>query len=170
MPYAFAHYISNYTEVPMSEEHMEDFTGWQRPAELLRTRHEGNAIGQGLSEPSMLASGAIDLVQDVTADCSVVASLCAALARPHTTYVDVGGQASFSLPLLIINSFCAVCYIHSTISSTFQSCPTMGSTYSVSISTVATEKLLSTIAFLDPKRRERYMLWTANSQASFGQH
>lgn len=37
----------------------------------------------------MKAAADIDLVQDVTADCSVVASLCAAVARPGGTYGKV---------------------------------------------------------------------------------
>jgi hypothetical protein len=37
----------------------------------------------------MQAAADIDLVQDVTADCSVVASLCAAVARPGGTYGKV---------------------------------------------------------------------------------
>ena len=67
---------------------MRDFAGWLRPVDLLEIR---NGANRSLSnKPTMLASRAIDLVQDVTADCSVVASLCAALARPHSSYVDVG--------------------------------------------------------------------------------
>jgi hypothetical protein len=37
----------------------------------------------------MLAPGSIDLVQDITTDCSVVASLCASSARSERGYADV---------------------------------------------------------------------------------
>lgn len=37
----------------------------------------------------MVAHGRIDLVQDITTDCSVVASLCAATARSEHGHADV---------------------------------------------------------------------------------
>jgi hypothetical protein len=43
-----------------------------------------------VNEPTMIASNSIDLVQDVTADCSVVASLCAAVARTDHGFEKVG--------------------------------------------------------------------------------
>lgn len=76
-------------DVPMSKEHMKDFAGWLRPAELLKTAHEDDQFQGGTNVATMLPSRTVNLVQDVTADCSVVASLCAALARPRHSYVDV---------------------------------------------------------------------------------
>ena len=82
-------FFSNSAEISMSKEHLKDFAGWQRPIELVKNRYLDNPQQSSVSAPTMLPSRAIDLVQDVTADCSVVASLCAALARPSSSYVDV---------------------------------------------------------------------------------
>lgn len=81
--------LSNSAEISMSKEHLEDFGGWQRPIELLKNRYLDSPQQSGVSKPAMLPFKAIDLVQDVTADCSVVASLCAALARPGSSFIDV---------------------------------------------------------------------------------
>jgi hypothetical protein len=40
-------------------------------------------------KPNMIATNNVDLIQDVTADCSVVASLCAAVARPGREFEKV---------------------------------------------------------------------------------
>lgn len=82
-------FFSNSAEISMSKEHLKDFAGWQRPIELVKNRYLDNPQQSRVSGPTMLPSKAIDLVQDVTADCSVVASLCAALARPGSSYIDV---------------------------------------------------------------------------------
>lgn len=55
----------------LSDAQNEIFDNWKRPLE--DTREQDNML--------MLASNEIDLVQDITTDCSVVASLCAAIAR-----------------------------------------------------------------------------------------
>lgn len=39
--------------------------------------------------PTMITHGTMDLVQDVTADCSVVASLCAITARAERGHSEV---------------------------------------------------------------------------------
>jgi len=64
---------SYYTEpgdLKLSECQTENFGGWKRPDELFPE-----------SDKLMIASTEIDLVQDITTDCSVVASLCAGTAR-----------------------------------------------------------------------------------------
>lgn len=58
----------------LSETQLEIFNGWKRPAESLS---QANLDVQ----PTMAAENAMDFVQDITTDCSVVASLCAATAR-----------------------------------------------------------------------------------------
>lgn len=99
--YAFSHRnrcitsnrYSDPSEINISKEHAHDSAGWRRPLELLeRTFTEDAHQGTHATnkQPTMLASADIDLVQDVTADCSVVASLCAAVARPGGTYGKVG--------------------------------------------------------------------------------
>jgi hypothetical protein len=62
----------------LSEAQREIFAGWKRPNE---TFGPSSADGEKGSEVSMIALNEIDLVQDITTDCSVVASLCAGTAR-----------------------------------------------------------------------------------------
>lgn len=82
---------SDPSEISVSQAHTRDFAGWKRPTELLNgTFTAASEDVHAISEPTMLASAAIDLVQDVTADCSVVASLCAMVARPGGTFGRVG--------------------------------------------------------------------------------
>ncbi|KZZ89874.1 calpain-like protease palB [Ascosphaera apis ARSEF 7405] len=69
------------SELSLSEEQQEVFDGWKRPDEALRRHQACNAPG-----PIMIADKPIDLVQDATTDCSVVASMCAVVAhtRKHS--------------------------------------------------------------------------------------
>ncbi|KFY04046.1 hypothetical protein O988_01034, partial [Pseudogymnoascus sp. VKM F-3808] len=72
------------SKINISNTHADAPGDWQRPRDLL-----GNELQDASAtpvEPTMQAAADIDLVQDVTADCSVVASLCAAVARPGGTY------------------------------------------------------------------------------------
>ncbi|KAL1970516.1 hypothetical protein VTN77DRAFT_4160 [Rasamsonia byssochlamydoides] len=62
-------------DLTLSSCQQEVFAGWKRPHELLA------ANGSSTATPTMVGSGVVDLVQDITTDCSVVASLCAATAR-----------------------------------------------------------------------------------------
>lgn len=79
------------SEIPVSQAHTRDFAGWKRPTELLNGTFTADSEDiHAISEPTMQASADIDLVQDVTADCSVVASLCAMVARPGGTFGRVG--------------------------------------------------------------------------------
>jgi len=66
---------SDATELELSEAQREIFAGWKRP-------HETSTEPSELLEDLLMTSAdGIDLVQDITTDCSVVASLCAATAR-----------------------------------------------------------------------------------------
>ncbi|EKD13048.1 calpain-like protease PalBory [Drepanopeziza brunnea f. sp. 'multigermtubi' MB_m1] len=58
-------------DLSLSECQIDNFGGWKRPSELF-PQHAGL---------QMTIAPNIDLVQDITTDCSVVASLCAATAR-----------------------------------------------------------------------------------------
>ena len=71
-------------ELSLSNVQLEVFDDWRRPFETARTSK--NDLG---STPTMHANKVIDLVQDVTTDCSVIASLCAASARLFTGRSDV---------------------------------------------------------------------------------
>lgn len=71
-------------ELSLSNLQLEVFDEWRRPADVSKTAHSGLD-----PNPTMLADKEIDLVQDVTTDCSVVASLCAASARLARGKCDV---------------------------------------------------------------------------------
>lgn len=71
-------------ELSFSDLQLDVFDSWKRPAELSIT------VQSSLdTNPHMMAERSIDLVQDVTTDCSVVASLCAASARVGRGKADV---------------------------------------------------------------------------------
>lgn len=56
-----------------SQKQNEIFDGWKRPAEIF------SDSGPELYQSIMVAKTDCDLVQDITTDCSVVASLCAVM-------------------------------------------------------------------------------------------
>ncbi|KAF7937634.1 uncharacterized protein EAE98_001948 [Botrytis deweyae] len=78
------------SELKLSEDQIETFAGWKRP-------HERDDVPSQMlkdvenTDILMNASKDIDLVQDITTDCSVVASLCAGTARAgkgHSKVLD----------------------------------------------------------------------------------
>lgn len=66
-------------DLSLSSAQLAVFAGWQRPADMATSEYK----------PCMGPNEAIDLVQDITTDCSVVASLCAASARLDLGQSDV---------------------------------------------------------------------------------
>ncbi|CAD6590588.1 MAG: Calpain-like cysteine peptidase [Alectoria sarmentosa] len=76
-------FIDN-VEFPLSAVQLEVFDAWRRPRELLEQSRTTPSW-----RPTMLAHGKVDLVQDITTDCSVVASLCAATARSEHGNPDI---------------------------------------------------------------------------------
>ena len=64
---------------------MEVFDDWRRPNEILRPP-DSTEPHLGLRTE---VRGCMDLVQDVTTDCSVVASLCAVSARSERGHLKV---------------------------------------------------------------------------------
>lgn len=72
MPHELIRHSDNST-FSFSEKQNEIFAGWKRPAEIF------NDSGPELYENIMVAKTDCDLVQDITTDCSVVASLCAVM-------------------------------------------------------------------------------------------
>ncbi|KAL5612540.1 hypothetical protein BROUX41_004361 [Berkeleyomyces rouxiae] len=63
------------TEFSLSPLQSQNFGGWKRPLEITKAK-----LGEGpQSEISMVLNYDIDLAQDITTDCSVVASLCSAV-------------------------------------------------------------------------------------------
>jgi calpain-7 len=77
------------SELKLSKCQKKYFAGWRRPHEAFRDRGIAAGMPETNIEPNMIATGNIDLIQDVTADCSVVASLCAAMARPGRAFEKV---------------------------------------------------------------------------------
>ncbi|TAQ84382.1 hypothetical protein B7494_g7289 [Chlorociboria aeruginascens] len=66
-------------DLNLSSAQRENFAGWKRPHEAFILPLEKGGLGDDMV--SMAPVNNIDLVQDITTDCSVVASLCAATAR-----------------------------------------------------------------------------------------
>ncbi len=69
------------SEIKLSSSQQKIFAGWKRPHEVLSRLSADKSTRELTVEPTMISSSNIDLMQDVTSDCSVVASLCAAVAR-----------------------------------------------------------------------------------------
>src|SRR6201992_745016 len=69
-------------ELTLSQEHLQHFQGWERAEKAVPPP---SLVQEGTSSPSMISEKPFDLIQDVGVDCSVVASICALIAR-----VDIG--------------------------------------------------------------------------------
>ncbi|MCJ1242892.1 cysteine protease [Trapelia coarctata] len=77
------------TEFRFGREQLEVFDGWRRPSEVLSIdglKAENHSDG---IQPTMMPDRKIDLVQDMTSDCSVVASLCAGTARAESGHTRI---------------------------------------------------------------------------------
>lgn len=73
------------SELRLSPTQQEIFNGWKRPHELLTNV----ADDENNDGPATRGSSKIDLIQDVTTDCSVVASLCATTSREERGHHEV---------------------------------------------------------------------------------
>ncbi|RYP21507.1 hypothetical protein DL767_009241 [Monosporascus sp. MG133] len=75
------------SEFSFSERQSEVFAGWKRPLELVQK--DAEADEERMKSRLMESNGDYDLVQDITTDCSVVASLCASInhLRPGPTSI-----------------------------------------------------------------------------------
>lgn len=77
----------------LSDSQQQIFSGWRRPDHIFPLStlpQDGIVLRTG---STMKAQGKIDLVQDVTSDCSVVASLCAVTVRADRGHSNVGVSA-----------------------------------------------------------------------------
>jgi calpain-7 len=75
----------------LSPLQLKTFAGWKRPREAFASidiLHDGVKLP---TEPTMQPVRNVDLVQDMTSDCSVVASLCAGAARAQRGHPRVSG-------------------------------------------------------------------------------
>lgn len=78
------------TAFQFSNAQREIFNGWVRPKdESLLDNHRPSSEWFREPEPSLVTHNKIDLVQDMTSDCSIVASLCAIIARVEKGYDGV---------------------------------------------------------------------------------
>ena len=91
-------------ELGLSKRQLKLFDGWKRPNELVPLLNEGAAEG-----PTMTCDIRTDLAQDITTDCSVVASLCALATRAERGHSRVCSKvySRFS-NLTAPRSFCAL--------------------------------------------------------------
>ena len=83
-------------DLKLSDAQNEIFAGWRRPRASELGILQRIERGSSRNETVMAASEPIDLVQDITTDCSVVASLCAGTARARKGH----GKVTFS-PLAV---------------------------------------------------------------------
>ncbi|KAL7626942.1 cysteine protease [Parahypoxylon ruwenzoriense] len=80
--------FSDPSEFSFSERQRAVFAGWKRPLEVVRPGVQNDSNSQG-NDFLVEAKSDYDLVQDITTDCSVVASLCASMRhlRPGPTSI-----------------------------------------------------------------------------------
>ncbi|KAI0127736.1 PALB protein, partial [Xylariales sp. AK1849] len=69
--------FSDPSNFPLSKRQEEVFAGWKRPLQLIGAGKDVD--DEGFKRSLMEAEDDYDLVQDITTDCSVVASLCASI-------------------------------------------------------------------------------------------
>lgn len=80
---------SDPTLYTLSETQMASLDGWKRPEDALPppTKHTSDSTPPPVT---MHINAAVDIVQDAATDCSVVASMCTALARAQRGHARVG--------------------------------------------------------------------------------
>ena len=77
------------------------FDGWRRPKEIANLQNHNTSVYRATNiEPTMTSNNKIDLVQDMTSDCSVVASLCALVARAEQGHIKVNCFSTTEKPVL----------------------------------------------------------------------
>lgn len=84
------------SDLKLSHSQVDNFGGWKRPHEQF--------VSQDDNVDLMLHTKDIDLVQDITTDCSVVASLCAGIARANKGHGKVYFAPSFNTTRLIVTA------------------------------------------------------------------
>ncbi len=88
-------------KLKLSDVQLEIFHGWRRPDEALPPHKPQMSSLAANSGPTMIADQKIDLIQGVTTDCSVVASLCAVTARASHDHPKVNLKRESSYPHLM---------------------------------------------------------------------
>lgn len=87
VPSSLLIFHSESADLKLSDAQKAIFAGWKRPHESL-----GTLTDEGIT----ISTKELDLVQDITTDCSVVASLCAGIARFRKGHGQVS-QLNWSL-------------------------------------------------------------------------
>ncbi|TKX24499.1 calpain family cysteine protease [Elsinoe australis] len=82
------------TSFGLSSAQQASLDGWKRPHEALPPP-TWQSHGRSRPQPTMLPSEAIDFVQDAATDCSVVASMCAGVARAQKGHSRLMGKILF---------------------------------------------------------------------------
>lgn len=77
------------SELRLSSSQLEVFDGWKRPEGVFSQPSIEVKDGDNELGPTMTSHAKVDLVQDITTDCSVVASLCAGTARAERGHAKV---------------------------------------------------------------------------------
>jgi calpain-7 len=90
-------------DLSLSPYQQQFFKGWIRAIDAVPppslSPNDRNGIG-----PLMSSSRSIDLVQDAASDCSVVASLCAGVARAERGHDQVSNHLSAHGGMLILKN------------------------------------------------------------------
>jgi hypothetical protein len=87
-------------DLTLSDAQKEIFAGWRRPTETFGSQSAAEHREVDRHASVMAAVHEMDLVQDITTDCSVVASLCALTARTEKGHGKVISLLHFLSPLL----------------------------------------------------------------------
>ncbi|MCJ1394054.1 cysteine protease [Xylographa bjoerkii] len=84
------------TDFRFTAAQLDVFAGWRRPNEALSVEglKTDRHVAMGIA-PTMVPSGTTDLVQDMTGDCSLVASLCAGMARAEAGHTKIISSLMF---------------------------------------------------------------------------
>lgn len=89
--------------LPLSPTQLASFDGWKRPQDALSSIRIHASDETPPSEIDMRFSDKMDLVQDMTSDCSVVASLCAGTSRVERGHPKVGSAMGSSFQSYSVN-------------------------------------------------------------------
>jgi hypothetical protein len=76
--------------LPLSPDQLETFGGWKRADDAISSSDHRTDDQSSSNEVVMHSNEPMDLVQDLTSDCSVVASLCACTSRVERGHPKVG--------------------------------------------------------------------------------
>ena len=131
----------------LSVPQKEVFNGWKRPAELIEELGRGSVTPDALKLPKTKV--VMDLVQDITTDCSVIASICALSEVMVVCVIHL--CCCYVVLIDLRDSSFTVRYSHLITTKIFHAIQDLESTYFGFTSTAATEKSSSTIDFLHPK-------------------